>query len=69
VSITAEQFSAARTVLESAINNTAIHINDRMKTSGAISVVDKNETKRYIIQPGCSEKVAIEETLKEILKQ
>lgn len=69
VTITAEQFLRAQTVLQSAINNTAIHIPDRIKTSGAISVVDKNETKGYVIQPGCPEKVAIEQTLKEILSQ
>ena len=69
INISAEQFSAAQTVLESAINNTAIHIPDRIKSSGAISVSDRNEMKGYVIQPGCAEKIAIEKTLNEILGQ
>ena len=55
------QFNSIRTLLDNAINNTSIHIQDRVKMSGAISIVYKKERKQYILRPGSEELKAIEE--------
>ena len=67
VTITAAEYDTIRKILESSLNNTAIHIEDRIKTSGAITEIDGNKTRSAIIKPGTKEIVEIEKALKTIL--
>lgn len=69
ITITAEQFTSACEKLEAAINNSEVHIKDRIKMSGAISVSDGHNTKMYIILPSCSEQIEIEKILKEMISE
>lgn len=67
MTITSEQYKSIQVLLEKAVQNTAIHSNDRMKTSGAISVIEGSKERKYIIEPGCAEQKAIETLLKEVI--
>src|SRR5687768_4200806 len=68
-SISPEQFDTIRDLLEKAISNTAVHIEDRIKTSGAISVVKGNARTQVILAPGSDEKEAIENLLGKIMSE
>jgi hypothetical protein len=69
VSISAEQFRSISQLFDQAIANKVVHIEDRMKTSGAISVVKGDLRTQIILAPGCAEKEAIEILLKQILAE
>ena len=69
VSISVEQFDSIRHLLDLAISNPAVHIEDRIKTSGAIDVVKGKNRTRVILAPGCAEKVAIENLLRKIIAE
>ena len=65
--ISKSQLNEIITVFNVAINNKEIHIKDRMKTSGMITIQIENESKTYILAPDSEEKNEIEKKLKEIL--
>lgn len=67
VTITKTQYQSLSKLLESALSNTSVHINDRMKTSGAILAIDGDKKKNCIIKPKCAEMIAIEGALREAL--
>jgi hypothetical protein len=67
VTLTAQQFVELSRVLEKALNNTSIHIQDRIKTSGMISAIGSDK-RQCIIKPGSNEMLEIENTLKKVLK-
>lgn len=67
VTITGEQFASIKALLESAIKNPSVHIKDRTKTSGAISVKQGTNEKKFIIAPGCAEQIAIETLVKSVI--
>ena len=69
VPITPDQFNALKTLLDNALSNTSIHISDKIKTSGMISLIGSTDKKQCIIKPGCAEMIAIEEALKRTLNQ
>ena len=67
VSISPEQFESIGQLFDKAFANKAVHIEDRIKTSGAISIVKGETRTQIILAPGCDEKEAIESLLKQIL--
>jgi hypothetical protein len=69
VSISAEQFESIGQLFDKAIANKMVHIEDRIKTSGAISIVKGDTRTQAVLAPGCAEKEAIESLLKQILQQ
>lgn len=69
VSISAEQFTSIGQLIDKAVANKAVHIEDRMKTSGAISIAKGDTNTHVILAPGCAEKEAIESLLKQILTE
>ena len=69
VSISPEQFDSIRHLLDKAISDTAVHIEDRIKTSGAIAVVKGNDRTQVILAPGSAEKEAIENLLRKIMSE
>jgi hypothetical protein len=66
VSITESQFNQLKKLFDGALDNPAIHITDRIKTSGMISRMG-SDTKQCIIKPHCAEMLQIETLLKSIL--
>ncbi len=69
VSISAAQFESISQLFDKAVANKAVHIEDRMKTSGAISIVKGDNRTQIILAPGCAEKEAIESLLRKILTE
>ena len=69
VSISPEQFDSIRHLFDKAISNTAEHIGDRIKTTGAIAVVKGNARTQVILAPGSAEKEAIENLLRKIMSE
>ena len=69
VSISAERFESISQLFEKALANKAVHIEDRIKTSGVISIVKGDTHTQIILAPGCAEKEAIESLLKQILAE
>lgn len=69
VSISVRQFEAIGQLFDKALGNKAVHIQDRMKTSGAISIVKGGTHSTAILAPECAEKEAIETLLKKILNE
>ena len=67
VTINAEQYKNISILLESAMNNTAIHINDRVLMSGVIRAISSENTRSCIIKPGSDELSKIEDALKNIV--
>jgi hypothetical protein len=68
VHITTEQFATLKGLLTQAINTPSIHIPDRMKTSGMITVQEDSRQTVYIIRPGSPELTEIEQALRLALK-
>ena len=66
VTLSQSQFNKVKKLLDDALDNTSIHIKDRMKTSGMITRIGSQEA-QCIIKPYCGEMIAIEEALKKIL--
>lgn len=69
VSISAEQFESIGQLFDKAVANKAVQIEDRIKTSGAISIVRGDSRTQVVLAPGCAEKAAIESLLKRILSE
>lgn len=69
ISISAAQFDSIRDLLDKAIANKTIHIQDRMKTSGLIAVFKGDTQTQVILSPACEEKKAIEDMLKKTLSK
>jgi hypothetical protein len=69
VSLSKEEFEALQSLFDMAIANTAVHINDRIKTSGMITVITGTEPNHYILTPGCAEMIALEAKLKGFLNR
>lgn len=69
IKISSDQFDSIGQLFDKAIANKAVHIEDRMKTSGAISVSKGDVRTNVILAPGCAEKQAIESLLKKILAE
>lgn len=66
--ISQSQYQDIVSSLQKAVKNKKIHIKERVKTSGLITV-QKNKTKKvYIIKPNSKEQINIEKVLKEIIK-
>lgn len=66
--ISQSQYESIISSLQKAIKNKKIHIKDRVKTSGMITIEKNKLKKTYIIKPKCKEQVNIEKVLKEIIK-
>ena len=64
VQLTSSQFDEIRTVMEQGIGNARIHIVDRVKMSGVITVINGKHQRQYILKPNCTELQAIEKVLK-----
>jgi hypothetical protein len=69
ISISPEQFDSICNLLDKAIRNKAAHIQDRMKTSGQITVVKGDTSTQVILSPTSEEKKAIEDLLKGMLSK
>lgn len=69
IALTPDQFEAISAILTKAVDNTTSHISERVMMSGAVSVTDGNNRKRYIIAPGSVEQKDIELALKKALSQ
>lgn len=67
VNVTTEQFTTLETLFKKAIENSSIHMQDRIKTSGAITVSHENKQKHYIIKPNTKELIAIDSTLRKMV--
>jgi hypothetical protein len=68
VVVTPAEFNELKDLFDKALENTSIHIPDRMKTSGMISAIGSTK-KQCIIKPYCEEMKAIEGTLKKVLSK
>ena len=66
INITEENFKEIQIILEKAIHNKAIHIENRVMMSGLIVIVNNNNTKTIIIKPKCVEQSEIENYLLKI---
>lgn len=64
VPLSADTYEALRTLLDQAINNPEVHIEDRIKTSGMITRTTKGEVKKVILRPKSAELEAIEQVLR-----
>jgi len=69
VSLSAEQFKSISQVIDKALANKDVHIQDRIKTSGAITIVKGDIHIQVILAPGCTEMESIEKLLKQILAE
>ena len=67
VTINSEQFKTISTLLESALNNTAIHTNERVMMSGVVRVTAGENKRSCIVRPGSDEILKIEQSLKAIV--
>jgi len=67
VTVTKAQFQELKVLFDNALDNSASHIKDRMKTSGLISMIGSSSKEQCIIKPGCAEMIEIEKTLKRML--
>jgi hypothetical protein len=68
VTISAAQFEEIGQLFDKALRNEAVHIQDRMKTSGEILVIKGDAQTRVVLAPGCAEKEEIESLLKKSLR-
>jgi metal-dependent hydrolase (beta-lactamase superfamily II) len=68
VTVTSNQFTELQTLLEKVLNQSSIHIENRVMMSGQIKRVDSNSKKQCIIKPGSPEIAQIEQALKNILR-
>jgi hypothetical protein len=69
VPITTVQYDSIRSMLETAMNDQSIQINDRVKMSGAISVSEDGSISRFVISPGSEILIKIETYLKVIISK
>jgi hypothetical protein len=68
ISLSIHEFRNLRALLEAAKNNHAIHIPDRIKTSGLITTISGNDKTSFILKPGSKEITSIETLLTKLLK-
>jgi hypothetical protein len=66
--ITPHQYKKIMITFKDAIANTANHIENRVKMSGAITVQEGNTVKSFILRPNSKELNEIEIILKDIIK-
>lgn len=66
--ISKSQYKKILSVIHKAVENKKIHIKERIKTSGMITIQDNQNAKTYIIKPHSTEQRNIENILTEILK-
>ena len=69
IAISAAQFDSIRSVLDKGISNKAAHMQDRIKTSGLITVQKGDTRTQVVLTPNCEEKKAIEDLLKKTLSK
>ncbi len=69
VLVTPDQFIELKSIFDNALDNTSIHIPDRMKTSGLITKIEAGNKKQCILRPNCTEMKEIEEKLKDTLNK
>ena len=62
------QYNKITLILEEAIRNKKNHIENRLKTSGMITIQEINKKKIYILDPNSKELHKIEKTMQEIIK-
>lgn len=67
VALKPETFRNVRALLETAKKNHAVHIPDRIKTSGMITTLSGDKETHLILKPGCEEITNIENELKKLL--
>ena len=63
VTVTPLEYNELKDLFDEALEKTSIHIQDRMKTSGMISMMGSTK-KQCILKPHCKEMIEIEEALK-----
>lgn len=68
VAVSPVEYHALKDLFDEAMEKTSIHIPDRMKTSGMISVIGSTK-KQCIIKPHCPEMIEIETVLKRTLNK
>lgn len=66
--ITQHQYNKISSIFKEAIANEAIHIKNREKMSGVITIREENAVKSCIISPNSEELNEIEKILKDIIK-
>jgi hypothetical protein len=57
-----------RALLLAAKENQAVHIPDRIKTSGMITLISGEEKTQFILKPDCQEIITIEAAFKKLLE-
>jgi len=62
------QYNKIKSILDEAIRNKENHIENRVKTSGMITIQEINDKKIYILAPNSKELYKIEKALQEIIK-
>lgn len=67
VSLTLQQYNQLKDLFESSVAQTDQHIQERIKTSGLVVVVNGNDRKEIILKPNAPIKVSIEAELKRIV--
>lgn len=65
--LTAAEHNQILAVLRAALENPAVHITQRVKMSGLISIKSSDKEASFILKPGCAEQQAIEKLLKQTL--
>lgn len=68
IALSIQEFRNVSGLLEAAKKNNAIHIPDRIKTSGMITTLSGDEKTNFILKPGSKEISTIETLLKRLLK-
>lgn len=66
--ISPKQYDAVASLFEKAATNQAAHIQLRIKGSGAATIKDETQTRDFILGGDTSEKIEIENMLKELIK-
>lgn len=69
INITEDVFNEIKIMLEKAILNKSIHIENRIMMSGLIVIVNNNNTRKIIIKPKCVEQSEIENYLFKIIRK
>jgi hypothetical protein len=68
VTLTTSQADSLRALMDQAFNHTAVHIPDRVKGSGRVSIGSGKQSKHCILAQGCEDIKIIEDALKKSLK-
>ena len=62
------QYNEITSIIDKAVKNKKVHIKDRIKMSGMITIQKAKNKTTCIIKPGSKEQIEIEKTLKKALK-